>query len=316
MLDTGEGARASRQRRDRRQASLIHHQCDRNFGMRRASPSELHRLHREDRHVADPAPAACSNAVASYPAQFLLVTMFSSNPYRLGLCSLVLLHAHLVQPFQHALPRSHVRSLPLGRPLRAADDDASDNVVKEDMNPLTRASWYAVEAFGKVFGSGGTSANESASASSDAIDLTRPPSTLKEALRRIELDNERQYFLSGQVDVEAYDPDCLFADPFVSFRGRQRFVDNLANLGSFITKYSARPLGYEVSDDECTVQTKIMVKLELNLPWKPILAWPWGVKYEIDPSSKLITAHIESWDIEPWAGVKQIFRKPTVTIAE
>ena len=240
--------------------------------------------------------------------------MFSSTTW-FGLCSLVLLHAHLVQCFQHELPRS--RSLPLGRPLRAAaDDDASDNVVKEDMNPLTRASWYAVEAFGKVFGSGGTPANESASASSDAIDFTQPPATLKEALRRIELDNERQYFLSGQVDVEAYDPDCLFADPFVSFRGRQRFVDNLANLGSFITKYSARPLGYEVSDDECTVQTKIMVKLELNLPWNPVLAWPWGVKYEIDPSSKLITAHIESWDIEPWAGVKQIFRKPTVTIAE
>ena len=248
--------------------------------------------------------------------------MFSSitSPHRLGLCSLVLLHAHLVQSFHHTLPTGHVRSLvPLGRPLRAAaaDDEAPDNnVVKEDMNPLTRASWYAVEAFGKVFGSGGASANASASASGDAIDFTKPPSTLKEALRRIELDNERQYFLSGQVDVEAYDPDCLFADPFVSFRGRQRFVDNLANLGSFITKYDARPLGYEVSDDECTVQTRIMVKLELNLPWKPILAWPWGVKYEIDPSSKLIIAHTERWEIEPWAGVKQIFRKPTVTIAE
>jgi hypothetical protein len=24
-----------------------------------------------------------------------------------------------------------------------------------------------------------------------------------------------------------------------------------------------------------------MVKLELNLPWKPVLAWPWGVGYEI-----------------------------------
>lgn len=243
--------------------------------------------------------------------------MFSSPTCWLALCGVVLLSAHHVHSFQHVLPRSHVPSLPLGRPLRAADDEASDNVVKEDMNPLTRASWYAVEAFGKVFRSGANgAASADSSISGDTIDFTQPPSTLKEALRRIELDNERQYFLSGEVDVEAYDPDCLFADPFVSFRGRQRFVHNLANLGSFITKYDARPLGYEVSDDECTVQTKIMVKLELNLPWKPILAWPWGVKYEIDPSSKLITAHIESWDIEPWAGVKQIFRKPTVTIAE
>jgi hypothetical protein len=43
-----------------------------------------------------------------------------------------------------------------------------------------------------------------------------------------------------------------------------------------------------------------MVKLELNLPWKPVLAWPWGVKYYIDPKTYLITSHQESWDIAPW----------------
>lgn len=47
------------------------------------------------------------------------------------------------------------------------------------------------------------------------------------------------------------------------------------------------------------VQTKVMVKLELNLPWKPILAWPWGVKYNINRSDFLITSHVESWDIDP-----------------
>uniref|UniRef100_A0A7S0FQ04 SnoaL-like domain-containing protein n=1 Tax=Minutocellus polymorphus TaxID=265543 RepID=A0A7S0FQ04_9STRA len=258
--------------------------------------------------------------------------MGTSTPRLLGLLfGLALLNTHPAHSFQHGVvPKNPnvpmLRSSSLFLPLCAtgtsdSDDDKSTTdggVVKEDMNPLTRASWYAVEAFGKVFGSdasGGASADAAASAG-DVIDFSKPPSSLKEALRRIELDNERQYFLSGEVDVEAYDPDCLFADPFVSFNGRQRFVDNLANLGSFITKYDARPLGYEVSDDECTVQTKIMVKLELNLPWKPVLAWPWGVQYEIDSSTKLITAHVESWDIEPWAGVKQIFRKPTVAIAE
>lgn len=57
-----------------------------------------------------------------------------------------------------------------------------------------------------------------------------------------------------------------------------------------------------------------MVKLELGLPWKPILAWPWGVKYIIDPNSLQIIEHRESWDIEPIEGVKQIFRKPTLKI--
>ena len=42
-----------------------------------------------------------------------------------------------------------------------------------------------------------------------------------------------------------------------------------------------------------------MVKLELNLPWKPVLAWPWGVTYVIDPETCLVTSHVESWDIAP-----------------
>jgi len=73
-------------------------------------------------------------------------------------------------------------------------------------------------------------------------------------------------------------------------------------------------LGYNVEDEGKTVQTKVMVKLELNLPWKPILAWPWGVRYSLDPDSYLITNHAESWNIDPWEGVKQIFRKPTLRI--
>ena len=99
------------------------------------------------------------------------------------------------------------------------------------------------------------------------------------------------------MDKLIYDEDCVFADPFVSFRGRDRFVDNLQNLGSFITKYSANMLDY--TQDENTVKTRVMVKLELNLPWKPVLAWPWGVTYDIDPETFLVTNHEEAWDIEP-----------------
>jgi hypothetical protein len=88
-----------------------------------------------------------------------------------------------------------------------------------------------------------------------------------------------------------------FADPFVSFRGRDRFIENLENLSSVITAYSAKPLSYEADDE--SVQTKFMVKLELNLPWKPVLAWPWGVRCEIDPATCLIVLHQESWDIDP-----------------
>jgi len=105
--------------------------------------------------------------------------------------------------------------------------------------------------------------------------------------------------LSGEVDRYIYDEECTFADPFVAFDGRDRFIDNLANLGSFITDYDARMIKYDVEKDGMEIVTKVMVKLELNLPWKPVLAWPWGVLYAIDPETFLVTDHIESWDIEP-----------------
>ena len=190
-----------------------------------------------------------------------------------------------------------------------ANNDSNENDEKE-LDPLTKASWYGVELFGKVFGSGGKNDKQDQM----IIDYSGPPKTTQETLERIKLDNDRSYFLSGQVDEEIYDPDCVFSDPFVSFSGRERFVTNLANLGSFITNYSAKVLNYESDDTSSIVRTKIMVKLELNLPWKPILAWPWGVKYTIDPGTNLIVDHEESWDIEAWEGVKQIFRKPTLQI--
>ncbi len=189
--------------------------------------------------------------------------------------------------------------------------------TKIDMNPFTKSVWYGVEKFGQVFGS-----KTSSSLVTRQDEFSGPPKSLEETVQRIKLDNDRSYFLSGDMDTEIYDPQCSFSDPFVSFRGRQRFVENLQNLGSFITKYDAKVIKYSdigggssfESDAVPTIETKIMVKLELNLPWKPVLAWPWGVTYEIDRETFLVTKHEESWDIEPLEGVKQIFRRATVKL--
>jgi hypothetical protein len=169
---------------------------------------------------------------------------------------------------------------------RRSTDEEEEETKKVD--PLTKAAWYATEAFGKAFGS--AVSEQRSDSSLDALD--EPPASIEETQSRIKRDNEREYFLSGRIDELIYDEQCTFADPFVSFRGRDRFVENLANLGSFISEYSAKPLEYAVSDNEVT--TRFMVKLQLNLPWKPVLAWPWGVRCEIDPETNLIVRHEES----------------------
>jgi hypothetical protein len=139
-------------------------------------------------------------------------------------------------------------------------DDEDDT-----MNPITKSSWYAVEWFGKAFGSAdkqkqqdnGDDDNDN----DNTLDTQSPPKSIEETLQRIKLDNDRSYFLSGEVDEPIYDPDCVFRDPFVSFEGRERFVTNLANLGSFITKYDAKVLKYAQIDNGSTVRTKVRMSL-------------------------------------------------------
>jgi hypothetical protein len=228
---------------------------------------------------------------------------------------ILLLVCFAVRNFAFSGRTTRMRQVSAAAPARMGLENSMGLLAKsndeKEMDPLTKASWYGVELFGKVFG-GKVKQNDATS--EETINLDTPPQSIQETLERIQLDNDRSYFLSGNVDTLIYDEDCVFADPFVSFRGRDRFVDNLQNLGSFITKYSAKMLDY--TQDENTVKTRVMVKLELNLPWKPVLAWPWGVTYDIDPVTFLVTKHEEAWDIEPLEGVKQIFRKPTTQIKE
>ena len=49
-------------------------------------------------------------------------------------------------------------------------------------------------------------------------------------MERLRADYDRNYFLTGDIDVPLYTEDCEFADPFTSFRGRQRFVAKSEDL--------------------------------------------------------------------------------------
>ena len=39
---------------------------------------------------------------------------------------------------------------------------------------------------------------------------------------------------TGVGEMEAYEPDCTFADPFTSFDGVERFKKNVSNLGGLL----------------------------------------------------------------------------------
>ena len=130
---------------------------------------------------------------------------------------------------------------------------AADDKNPKTIDPLSKTSWYVVEAFGNVFGKKKSKSEEKEmDYSTDA-----PPQSIEETLQRIQDDFKRSYFLSGEVDALIYDEKCVFSDPFVSFEGRDRFITNLANLGSFVTKFSVRPLEFK-ADDPLNVKTKVV----------------------------------------------------------
>ena len=47
--------------------------------------------------------------------------------------------------------------------------------------------------------------------------------------------------------------------------------------------------------------------MQLKLPWKPVLAWPWSVEHVFSENG-LICEHNEAWEIDAGEGVQQVFR--------
>lgn len=175
--------------------------------------------------------------------------------------------------------------------------------IDEDASLGLKAAWLGTEAIGWAAGAFRDKATDGVQVA------TGPPKSLQEASARLKEDYERDYFVSGLIDRELYAPECYFSDPFAGFSGRERFIDNLRNLGTFITGAELRMLNYEEALDASppTITTRLMVKLQLNLPWNPVLAWPWGVRHEFSPSNQIMI-HEESWSVSAAEGLSQVFR--------
>ena len=164
---------------------------------------------------------------------------------------------------------------------------------KDEVSLPLRLAWKGAEALGNfaafVQGRGGNKVEVEHKMEAGAV------VTGQDLLQRLQLEYEKNYFLSGDIDVSLYHPDCLFAglflscllvfsslfslsDPFASFRGRERFRRNLSNLGLFVLSYRCRLLSLAQDPvDPNVFRSCGRVKLQLNLPWRPVLAWPWRV---------------------------------------
>jgi hypothetical protein len=167
-----------------------------------------------------------------------------------------------------------------------------------------KAAWVAAEALGNLVGGGGkgdADANGAAAATSTTT-TTTTPMTRDQILESIREDFKSNYFLTGQGDMLAYDEDCLYADPFSSFRGTARFKKNVANFGAVVdaVKVDLGELGPDPKDPENSVTATWrfsgVVKV---LPWRPVLAASGATRHVIDPAKGKVVEHIEEWRSSP-----------------
>lgn len=171
-----------------------------------------------------------------------------------------------------------------------------------------KAAWVAAEVLGNVVGgaggAGGASAAPPAAAAAAAGANNNSRLTRLQILASIKEDFEANYFLTGQGEMRAYDPDCLYADPFSSFRGTRRFKKNVANFGAVVdaVKVDLGEIGpdpRDPSNDNVVYATWRFSGIVKVLPWRPVLAASGSTRHVIDPSRGLVIEHVEEWASSP-----------------
>eukprot|EP00468_Gymnochlora_sp_CCMP2014_P011047 CAMPEP_0167757234 /NCGR_PEP_ID=MMETSP0110_2-20121227/9813_1 /TAXON_ID=629695 /ORGANISM="Gymnochlora sp., Strain CCMP2014" /LENGTH=573 /DNA_ID=CAMNT_0007643403 /DNA_START=96 /DNA_END=1820 /DNA_ORIENTATION=+ len=217
-------------------------------------------------------------------------------------------------------PTASQTKVPSSRDLSvSAKPKAKPVLKKQPINALGKVIWYSTEALGQASalfkGVSGTKVEEGIS-KTEVVELEESESISRtatlskdEALSLLKDDCENAYFITGEASANLYESDCEFADPFASFKGYDRFAANLRNLQPFIIESFVKLLNFEEeSGPPYSVNTKFMVRLKLGLPWKPEIAWVWGVRYEFSEVTGRVCRHIESWDISPDKAIAQLFR--------
>ena len=184
--------------------------------------------------------------------------------------------------------------------VRAAEGD-SKKAEGDEVGAGLKAVWYGAEAVGKVVGATKEKAPASPSSSATAVGATL---TREQTVALLKEDYDSSYFVSGVGEMAAYDPECEFADPFVSFKGVDRFKQNVGNLGGMMRDIDLKITGWEENED--TLVTSWRFSCVLDLPWRPKLAAAGGTTHAFDRGTGKVVKHIERWDVDPGKVVKQL----------
>jgi hypothetical protein len=94
------------------------------------------------------------------------------------------------------------------------------------------------------------------------------------------------------------------SDPFVAFKGVDRFKQNVSNLGGMMEDIDLKITQWEETED--ALVTSWRFSCVLDLPWRPKLAAAGGTTHVFDAATGRVVKHIERWDVSPKAVVQSL----------
>ncbi|XP_074279812.1 uncharacterized protein LOC141605083 isoform X2 [Silene latifolia] len=113
------------------------------------------------------------------------------------------------------------------------------------------------------------------------------------------------YVVTGNVTSGAYENDCEFEDPILSFKGLQRFKRNCTNFGFLVLKSNLKFTKWEDFEDKGIAHWEF--SFVLSLPWTPLLSTTGCTEFHFDAESGKVCRHIEKRDVPIMMLFKQIF---------
>lgn len=125
---------------------------------------------------------------------------------------------------------------------------------------------------------------------------------------------ENIFWVTGNMDLNLWEDDCTFADPFSSFGGpgsSRRFQRNAAALGSLvrnprITLTSVETL-VDAESSSPVVKIGWAFSSKLALPWRPLLAAAGTTSHFLSPGTGKIRRYEEVWKSRSLDVVRRLF---------
>eukprot|EP00197_Chlamydomonas_leiostraca_P006690 CAMPEP_0202873472 /NCGR_PEP_ID=MMETSP1391-20130828/23316_1 /ASSEMBLY_ACC=CAM_ASM_000867 /TAXON_ID=1034604 /ORGANISM="Chlamydomonas leiostraca, Strain SAG 11-49" /LENGTH=181 /DNA_ID=CAMNT_0049554695 /DNA_START=156 /DNA_END=701 /DNA_ORIENTATION=- len=151
----------------------------------------------------------------------------------------------------------------------------------------------------------------------DIVSTAPPPKPLRKGdvagvMRCITADFKQGYIVTGIISDQAYDDDCFFADPTVSFSGLKLWKRNLQLLVPFLIDPYVRMTrlvrtGRDESGAE-TLRSEWELRTYLSLPWRPLISILGVTEYTLNEESNKVVSHVESWNVSGAQALGQMLR--------